>query len=95
MRGRENKRSLLPVVLGEAGVALAQKVSDLDKEQRGLEQDEKTYSNLISAKFPVASSVGVLKFCSAEIPEDIDARIVSAQKELELARQATAVTERT
>tara|TARA_R110000803_G_scaffold17030_2_gene46408 strand:- start:195 stop:2444 length:2250 start_codon:yes stop_codon:yes gene_type:complete len=91
---RENKRSLLPVVLGEAGVALAQKVSDLDKEQRGLEQDEKTYSNLISAKFPVASSVGVLKFCSAEIPEDIDARIVSAQKELELARQATAVTER-
>jgi len=47
---RDNKRSLLPIVLGKEGVALARKISALDDEQRELGAVRNECEKLITAK---------------------------------------------
>jgi wobble nucleotide-excising tRNase len=89
---RGNKRSLLEVVVGEKGVALAKKINDLDAEQRDLTTKQSNSERVIKAACRGVTDVE--KFASAAIPDDIDAQIVSAEKGLELAKHAMAVKQK-
>mgnify|MGYP000468055356 CR=1 FL=1 len=91
---RENKRSLLPVVLGEQGVALAQKIIALDGEQRDLDSAMKGYTAVISAKCPTVTWSNISAFCAREVPPDIEKKIDTAQRAVELAKQAVAVKQK-
>lgn len=91
---RENKRSLLPVVLGEQGVVLAQKIIDLDREQRELANAVRGYASEIYARHPVITSAEILAFCTREIPADITERIEIAERSVQLAKQAATVQQK-
>ena len=91
---RENKRNLLPVVLGEEGVALARHISALDQEQRKVTDIIREKSSIIRARFPIVGDDRVLSYCSAEIPDDIDEKIDAAERQVTLAKQADAVRKR-
>ncbi|MBG1233986.1 AAA family ATPase [Aestuariivirga litoralis] len=87
----QNKRSLLPVVLGDAGVAMAQKIVALDQEQRDLDAKMKTAAAIIRAKLPVVAMDKMSDFCSKAIPSTIDQTIIETGKKLELARNTATV----
>jgi wobble nucleotide-excising tRNase len=89
---RDNKRNLLPVVIGAKGVALSKKVLELDREQRQLDAAIRQNSTIIRAKFPVINDV--LSFCQVEVPPDVDNKIDGAEKAMELARHSLAVKQR-
>jgi wobble nucleotide-excising tRNase len=91
---RDNKRSLVPVVLGQAGVKLAEAVNALDIEQRDLVDEIKQISRLISAQVKAVDTHSVQKYCEASIPPDIDAQVEQARKEAELGRKAAEVARR-
>lgn len=88
---RDNKRSLLPVVLGDAGVALAQKIVALDAEQRDLTDKMKKSVDVIRAKCPIVTSAKISDFCSAPIPADIEDKIAAATRDVELAKHAVLI----
>jgi wobble nucleotide-excising tRNase len=87
----QNKRSLLPVVLGDAGVAMAQKIVALDQEQRDLDAKMKTAAAIIRAKLQVVAMDKMSDFCSKAIPPTIDQTIAETAKKLELARNTATV----
>jgi wobble nucleotide-excising tRNase len=87
----QNKRSLLPVVLGDTGVALANTIVELDKEQRALDATMKSAVGIIRAKLPVVSIDKMSDFCAKSIPATIDQSILETAKKLELARSAATV----
>lgn len=89
---RDNKRSLLPVVLGEQGVALAQRIVDLDIKQRESTAKLKAIGVDIKANHPTIGDVS--SYCQVAIPADIDGRIEAAARAVELARQTVAVREK-
>lgn len=91
---RENKRSLLPVVLGEAGVQFAQKIIDLDREQRDLDGAMKADGAVIRAKCPSVTQDNLSAFCARAVPTDIGKRVESAAKAVELAKHAVAVKQK-
>lgn len=88
---RDNKRSLLPVVLGDAGVDLAAKIVALDAEQRDLSTKMKASENVIRAACPVVGSAHVSAFCAKVIPDDIDDKIIAANRDVELAKHAALI----
>lgn len=88
---RENKRRLLPVVLGLKGVELAQKIVDLDREQRDLDATMRARAEIIHAKCPVVSATDLSSFCVKDIPDDISERIETASQAFQLASQAAVV----
>ena len=90
---RDNKRSLLPVILGEEGVRLARKIVDLDQEQRDTATALKDLVGRIKALHPAVDNVS--NYCSVPIPADIDAKVAAAGRAEELARQTVAVREKT
>ena len=92
---RENKRSLLPVVLGSRGVELARKVIDLDKEQRDLATASAKNSAIIRASCPVVTTADLLAYCQRAVPEEIDQRIEHAERAVQLAKQAVTVQQKT
>lgn len=91
---RENKRSLLPVVLGAKGVELAQKIIELDREQRDLDAALKKHGAVIRAKCPVVAQSDLSSFCTREVPADIVTRRETAARAVELAKQSVAVKQR-
>lgn len=88
---RENKRSLLPVVLGDQGVSLARKILDLDREQRELATATSKSAAVIYAKCPVVTSADILAFCQKDIPTDIALRMESSERAVQLAKQVALV----
>jgi wobble nucleotide-excising tRNase len=89
---RDNKRSLLPVILGEDGVRLVRKIVDLDQEQRDIAATLKEQASRIK---DLHSSIdNVSRYCSVPIPADIDAKVTAAARAEELARQTVAVREK-
>jgi wobble nucleotide-excising tRNase len=89
---RDNKRSLLPVILGDRGVALAAQINALDEEQRELVKEQAQAEKTIRTAFPVLTDIRV--FALTPISDEIDAEIESAAKQVELARKAFAVGQR-
>lgn len=88
---RDNKRSLLPVVLGEEGVRLSNEIRRLDQEQRDIEASSKAHARTISAACPIVRADQLIGFCTKDIPSDLADRIDGAAKRVQLARQATTV----
>ena len=88
---RDNKRSLLPVVLGEKGVVLAQSITQLDREQRELETTMRNDAAIIQAKCPAIKTSNLLAFCTADVPLDVGQRVRNAAQALELAKQSVQV----
>lgn len=86
---RDNKRSLIPIVLGEEGVKLADKISQLDSEQRELATKISAVEKTIKRACPVVTDIKA--FVQKSVPEDIDRIIDRARKSLELARNSVAV----
>lgn len=91
---RDNKRNLIPVVLGEDGVKLAQNILDLDREQRDIDLLLKQNSSIVYASCPAVTSKDLLKFCQGILPEDIEIKIENARRKVQLAKQATIVRQR-
>ncbi|MHA6641815.1 AAA family ATPase [Mesorhizobium sp. A623] len=91
---RENKRSLLPVILGDKGVALSEKVTSLDREQREVSEKQKVQERIILARCRSLSTSQVLAFCKAIIPEDLQDKIKSWEKRVALAKQAVVVKQK-
>jgi len=91
---RENKRSLLPVILGEKGVELAQKILDLDKEQRDVDRQQKERAEIIQARCPIVTSKEMTAFCTNTIPDNIADRIAGATRAVQLAKQAVVVQQK-
>ncbi|HEY1926650.1 MAG TPA: AAA family ATPase [Caulobacteraceae bacterium] len=89
---RDNKRSLISVVLGEQGVALAKVVSDLDAEQRALASEQATSEKTIKAACPGIGDVE--SFANATMPADLDAQITRAEQGVQLARHSLNVKDR-
>jgi wobble nucleotide-excising tRNase len=90
----QNKRSLLPVVLGDTGVGMAQTILDLDREQRDLGVKMNSAAAIIRAKLPVVTSDRMKDFCAKPIPPTVDQSIAEATKKLELARHALTVKQK-
>ena len=88
---RENKRSLLPIVLGDQGVALANKVVALDKEQRELDSKRKGLSQIIVTRCKGLTVDNVSAFCGANIPVDLADKIRTAAQRVELTKHAAVV----
>lgn len=91
---RDNKRSLLPVILGEHAVGLANKVTELDKEQRELDKAMRQDAAVIYAKCPVVTAADLVAFCTKQMPDDVDQRVITAEKSLQLAKQSLAVKQK-
>lgn len=85
----ENKRNLIPVVLGSYGVQLAEMISALDNEQRESSKKQAAAEKIIRVACPGVTDVKA--FVEAEIPTDLDSKIISAERSLDLARQSIAV----
>lgn len=91
---RENKRSLLPVVLGEEGVRLSQAILNLDREQRDIETASRGHSKTILAGCRGISGDQLLTFCNAVIPADLGERTEASVKRVTLAEQSVAVQQK-
>ncbi|MCC0805958.1 AAA family ATPase [Methylobacterium sp. W2] len=91
---RDNKRSLLPIVLGDQGVLLADEVLKLDKEQREVDDERKRLSRQIMLKCRGILEKEVSAFCKAEVPPDVEAKIDAAARRVELNKQATVVKQK-
>lgn len=91
---RENKRSLLPVVLGDQGVSLAEKVVALDKEQREVDEKRKNHSRAISLRCRSILDKEVAAFCNAVVPDDLDEKIRNAAQRVERAQQAAVIKQK-
>lgn len=91
---RDNKRSLLPVVLGDQGVALAEKVVALDKEQREADEKRKAEGRIILARCKGISDKDISAFCKAAVPEDLVEKTRNAVQRVERAKQAAVVKQK-
>lgn len=91
---RENKRRLLPVVLGEEGVVLSEKVASLDREQRAVGEKLKAQERIILARCRSLAANQIAAFCKAIIPEDLTEKIKSWEKKLELAKQSVIIKQK-
>lgn len=91
---RDNRRSLLPVVLGQEGVRLSNAILRLDQEQRETDIATKSHARTISAACPIIKADQLAAFCSKHIPPDLAERTASAEKRVELAKQSTSVAQK-
>lgn len=86
---RENKRNLIPVVLGAYGVQLAKMISELDSEQRDCSNKQSAIEKAIKLALPAVDDVA--RFIATSVPENIDQQISTAERALEFAKQAAAI----
>lgn len=91
---RENKRSLLPVILGDKGVELSEEVAALDKEQRALAEEMKVQERLIIARCQSVEVKKIIDFCNAIAPDDLEEKIQSWKRKLELAKQSAHIKQK-
>lgn len=91
---RDNKRSLLPVVLGDQGVLLADKVVALDREQREIDEELKAQSRIILARCKGLPPSEVATFCNTDAPDDLAEKTRMAAQRVELTRQAAVVKQK-
>ena len=91
---RDNKRSLLPVVLGDQGVVLANKVVELDREQREVDEKRKEHSRLILARCKGLGTGEVSAFCKSEVVADLAERTRASAQRIELIKQAAVVKQK-
>ncbi|WP_038366275.1 AAA family ATPase [Bosea sp. UNC402CLCol] len=91
---RDNKRSLLPIVLGDHGVALANQVNALDKEQRDVDDKRRAEARIIMARCKGISDAEMAAFCKAEVPADLGEKIRGAVQRVELAKQAAVIKQK-
>ncbi len=89
---RDNKRNLLPIVLGVKGVELANIIAKIDAEQKICASNLNNAEKVIKASIP--SITNVKAFCEFEIPIDIDEQIENSRKNFELAKSVSAVKQR-
>lgn len=89
---RDNKRNLVPVVLGAQGTSLAAKISNLDKEQREIVAAQAAHEKVVKTAHPSVSDMQA--FADAPVPSDIDDKIASAIRALALAQSGMAVRQR-
>jgi wobble nucleotide-excising tRNase len=91
---RDNKRNLLPVVLGDEGVELAEKVVSLDQEQREVDNKRKDQSQIILARCKGLTVNEVSIFCRADVPVDLADKTRIAAQRIELIKQAAVVKQK-
>ena len=89
---RENKRQLLRVIVGAAGVRLAETVTEIDAKNTKLNSELKEIERAIHAAHP--SITDYSKFANAEVPDDIQSRIDERRRRLVAAQRASDVRSR-
>jgi wobble nucleotide-excising tRNase len=89
---RDNKRQLLRVIVGATGVRLAETVTDIDARNTTLNKELKEIERAIHAAHP--SVTDYAGFASADIPEDIQARIDGQKRRLVAAQRVSDVRTR-
>lgn len=91
---RDNKRSLLPVVLGDEGVKLADEVNRLDAEQRAVDEKRKQAIRTITARCKGLQESDVDSFCKADVPADLAEKTKAAAQRVSLIKQADVVKQK-
>lgn len=91
---RDNKRSLLPVVLGDEGVRLADEVNRLDAEQRTVDERRKQANRTITTRCKGMLDSEVDAFCKAEVPADLEEKTKIAAQRVTLIKQAEIVRQK-
>lgn len=89
---RDNKRQLLRVIVGAAGVRLAETVTDIDAKNTRLNTELKDIERAIQTAHP--SITDYSSFATAEVPGDIQARIDERRRRLVAAQRASDVRTR-
>lgn len=89
---RDNKRQLLRVIVGAAGVRLAEIVTEIDAKNTRLNAELKEIERAIHAAHP--SITDYSGFATAEVPDDIQARIDERRRRLVAAQRASEVRTR-
>lgn len=91
---RDNKRSLLPVVLGDEGVRLADEVNRLDSEQRAVDEKRKQAIRTITTRCRGMLENEVDAFCKADVPSDLEEKAKIAAQRVSLIKQAEVVRQK-
>ncbi|MEE1613835.1 AAA family ATPase [Microvirga sp. CF3016] len=90
---RDNKRSLLRVVLGAKGVDLARTISEIDVEQKELTSKLAALEKTIKAA--CNNSIGdVLSFCATPTPANINEQVSKAKQKVELGVRSITVQQK-
>ena len=89
---RDHRSSLLQVIVGEAGVKLAEQVSDLDGAIREKNAEIGRTRKAVEAHIP--KSVKIDDFISLAEDPEIETKIVAKTAELKTAREANAIASR-
>ena len=87
---RDNKRQLLQIIIGAAGVTMVERLKVLDDENAGLNAALRVAEASIQRHQPSINDVGA--FVAAVIPVDLDIRLVKAARLAEQADQAAEIT---
>lgn len=90
--GRDHRSNLLQVIIGDAGVALAKKVSDLDEAIR--EKNSEINNAKKSVQQHIPTGVGVDTFVTLAEDPDIETKIAAKAAELTAAKRADEIKTR-
>ncbi|HYC02455.1 MAG TPA: AAA family ATPase [Azospirillaceae bacterium] len=86
---RSNKRKLLPVILGAAGISITKEIAELDQKIRDQSMLITNAEKSIRAAYPSVADVGV--FCKTAVPENIDEQIADAKRRAQLYQRSAEV----
>ncbi len=89
---RDNKRQLLRLIVGSAGVALAEEIRRLDDQNTQLNGDIRAIEQAIKAAHPCINNVA--DYVGATVPADVETLAVNAEKRLLAARRTSEVRAR-
>ena len=90
---RDNKRQLLRVIIGAAGVRLAESVTDTDAKINKLNGELKEIERAIRTAHPAIADYAA--FANAVVPADIEANIEAAKRRVTAAQRASDIRTRT
>ena len=89
----DHNRNLYRVIIGKAGVTLAQKVTDLDEKIRAATSDIRVKRAAIDGRVPVGYKFET--FVALEVDPHIDQKIAEKERELEAVQQSAQLRTRT
>lgn len=89
---RGNKRGLFRVIIGSTGVTLARETEVLDEENRRVNATLREEATAIKAAVPAVTDIGAFEM--AEVPQDLNAKIADAGRNLKLAEEASELQRR-
>jgi wobble nucleotide-excising tRNase len=89
----DHKRNLYRLIIGKAGVTLAQKVTDLDEKVRAATSDIRVKRAAIDGRVPAGYKFET--FVALEADPQIDQKIVEKERELEAVQQSAQLRTRT